>query len=113
GLQRVDGDPGMPVVRCSDDHGIDVLACKHFAMVAGGKNVSAPQLSAAFNTALVEVACGDELNTGERGRHACIALAHATGANQRDLDIIVGRHLITPSKSSSQGPIRKSGFRSN
>ena len=82
GVQRVDGDARVPVVGRGDDHGVDVLARQHLAIVARGEEVVAADFLGARQAAVVDVADGHQFDAGEGQRVVGVAGAHAAGADE-------------------------------
>jgi hypothetical protein len=71
------------------------LRSRIWAVVAGGKDVVAPEFLAVLEPAVVTIRHGNELHPGNlRRRNLGISLALATGADQRDLNMIVGRYRL-------------------
>ena len=90
GFHGVHGDLFMPVVGRAYDDGIDVFALQDLAVVAGGKDIVAPEFLAVLQPAVVAIRDGDELHAGNLHCNLGVSLALATGADQRDLNMIVG-----------------------
>ena len=90
-VHGVDGDLRVPVVGGADDHGVDVRAREHFAVVAAGEYLISPALFRARQPAFVDVRGGYDLDAilGERGDG--VFGAHAARADQRNLDPVVRR----------------------
>ena len=80
----------MPVVGGADDDGVDVFAGEDLVVVAGGEDVVAPELLAVREAAVVAVGHGDQLDAGNLHGESGVTLALAAGADERDLDVIVG-----------------------
>ena len=90
GLHGVDGGLLVPVVGGADDDGVDIFAREDLVVVAGGEDVVAPDFLAVREAAVVAVGDGDELDAGDLHRDLGVSLALAAGADQRDLDVVVG-----------------------
>ena len=60
GVHGVDGDLRVPVVGGADDHGVDVLARQHFAVIARGEEVIAPDFLGAGQAAVVDIGDGHQ-----------------------------------------------------
>ena len=80
----------MPVVRRADDDGVHVLARQHFAVVARGEELVAPDLAGAFQASVVDVGDGHQFHAADIERVARIAAPLASGADQRDADAVAG-----------------------
>ena len=80
-VQRLNRDALVPMVGRCDDDGVDILARQHFAIIARGEQVAAPQFFGARQTAVVDVAHCDQLHAGKRYGIARVAHAHAAGAD--------------------------------
>src|SRR5271165_6738872 len=107
----------MPVIGGGDDDGIDVFASQDFTVVARGEEILAVDLLHVLQAAIVDVASGDQLDAGKGSGEFRITLAHATGADQSDLNGFFGfRHvlgLLTRSTSWQWDPRQRGGLRSN
>ena len=55
---------GVPVVGSGDDHGVDVFAREHLAIVARGEDLVAVDLAGARQPAVVDIADGREFDAG-------------------------------------------------
>ena len=93
GVHGVDGGLLVPVVGRGDDDGVDVFAGEDLVVVAGGEDVVAPELFGAGEAAVVAVGDGDELDAGNAEGGGGVALALDAGADERELDVVVGRCL--------------------
>ena len=60
-------------------------------VIARGEKIVAPDFFAVLKPAVVAIGDGDELHAGNLDGGAGIALALAAGADERDLDVVVGR----------------------
>ncbi len=102
---RVYGGLLVPVVGRGDDDGVDVFAGQDLFVVAGGEEIVAPELFGAGEAAVVAVGYGDELDAGDTEGSGSVSLALDSGANEGELDVIVGRCLgdCEGLKSSSCG----------
>ena len=94
GFHCVHGDLLVPMVGRADDDGVDVFALQNLAVVAGGKDVIAPEFLAVLEAAVVAIRHGNELHAGNLQRNLGISLALTAGADQRDLNMIVGRNRL-------------------
>ena len=90
GIHGVDGDLLMPVIGRADDDGVDVGASKNFLVVAGSEDVVAPEFLAVLQASVVTVGGGDEFHAGDLNGDPRVSLPLAAGANEGDLDVIVG-----------------------
>ena len=70
------------------------LRSRTWAVIAGGKDVVAPEFLAVLEPAVVAIRDGNELHPGNLHRNLGISLALTTGADQRDLNMIVGRYRL-------------------
>ena len=91
GLHRIDGGRLVPVVGRRDQDGIDILARENLAVVAGGEDVRPPELLAVGQAAVIAIGHGDEFDSRNLYRDAGIVLALDAGADQRELDVVIGR----------------------
>ena len=85
--ERFHGDLAVPVVGRGNDDSVYIFARDDFTIVAGDEGVRAIGLFHALEAAVVAVAGGYEFNSREGGSESGVALAHAAGADKRDLDI--------------------------
>jgi hypothetical protein len=88
-IHVVDGDLLVPMVGRSYDHGIHAGPGQHFSIIASDEDVFAEDFASAGETALIDVAGGDELGAAGQGR-ADIVGTLASPADYCDLDLIVG-----------------------
>ena len=84
----------MPVVGCANDDGVNILAGEDLVVVAGGEDVVAPDFLAVGEAAVVAVGHGDQLDARNLHGDFGVALALAACADERDLDVIVGRDWL-------------------
>ena len=94
GLHGVDGGLHVPVVGGADDDGVDVFAGQDLVVVAGGEDVVAPELLAVREAAVVAVGHGDEFDAGDLDGLAGVELAAPAGADEGDLDVVIGRNRL-------------------
>jgi len=90
GFEGVDGGLFVPVVGGGDEDGVDVLAGEDLAVVAGGEEVGAPELFGVGEAAVVAVGGGDQLDAGNLQGEFGVALALNAGADEGELDVVVG-----------------------
>src|SRR5262245_44232289 len=84
GLHRLDGDRRVPVVRRGDDHGVDVLAGDHFAVIERGQ-FGLAELLGIVQPFAVNVANSDHLR-GARGFAELYRPPHHAGASPPEPD---------------------------
>ena len=89
-IERVDGNLFMPVIRCGDDHGIDVFSVKDIFIMFGSKDIIAPLFPGGIQPACIKVAYGNQFYTRHLQGGIGIVRAHATCSDQRNLEIVVG-----------------------
>ena len=89
GFHRVDGGVFMPVVGGGDDDGVNVFAGKNLAIVAGGKDIVAPELPGVGEPAVVAVGDSDQFHPWNLQRVASVTLALDSGADEGELDHVV------------------------
>ncbi len=89
-MEGVDGGLFVPVVGGGDEDGIDVFAREDFGVVAGGEEVGAPEFAGVGEAAVVAVGDGDELDAGDLEGDAGVILALDAGADEGELDLVVG-----------------------
>ena len=75
----------------ADDDGVDIFARQDFFVIARGEDVVAPEFLAVLEASVVTIGHGNELHAGNLERGTGVSLALPTGADQGDLDVIVGR----------------------
>ena len=75
----------------ADDHGIDILARQHLAIIARGRRCSSVDFFGVREAAVVDIADRHQFHAGDGKRVAGIAAAHAAVAYGGDADAIVGR----------------------
>ena len=81
-LHCVHGDLLVPMVGCADDDGINIFALQNLGVIAGGKDVVAPDFLAVLKPAVVAIRHGNELHPGNLDCDFGISLALTTGADQ-------------------------------
>ena len=91
-LHRIDRDLFVPVIRRADDDGVNILTRQNLFVVACREDVVAPEFLAVFEPPVVTVRHGDQLHARNLHRNLRVSLALTTGPDQRDLNVIVGRH---------------------
>jgi hypothetical protein len=91
-LHRVDGSLLVPMVRGGDEDGVDVLARKDLAVIAGGENVVPPDLLAMREPAVIAVGDSNKFHARNLYGGLGVSLALNAGADERELNMIVGRN---------------------
>jgi hypothetical protein len=89
-LHGVGGNPGMPVVRGGDDHGVDIRPGEHLAVVARGEDVRPPQFLRPGQAAIVDVRHGNQLDARHPEGHTRVAHALPARADEGNLQAIAG-----------------------
>ena len=102
-LHRGDRNVRVPVVRGSDDDGIDVLAGEHFPIVASGKEPVSVDFAGARQPAVIKVADRDQLDTRNRLRVVGIAHTHSAETDGCDTNAVVGRSVLLRRRESGHG----------
>src|SRR5262249_39393182 len=102
-VERVDGDPRMPVVGRGDDHRVDILPRQDLAIVARGEDALAVEFPGAGEAAVVEVAYRGQFDAGNGSGVASVAAAHAAVADGGDADAVIGGNgFLSGSQSGSE-----------
>ena len=91
-LHRIHRDLLVPMVGSSDDDGVDIFALQDLGVVAGGKNIVAPEFLAVLEPAVITIGHGNKLDPGNLHRDLGISLALTTGTDQRESEC--GRWLL-------------------
>ena len=81
----------MPVVGSADDHGVDVRARQHFAIIARREYLVSPAFFGSRQPALINVRGGYDLDAMLSKRGDCVFRSHSARADQRNLYAVVGR----------------------
>ncbi len=93
-LHRIDCSLLVPMVRRGDQDGIDVVPGKDLTVIASREEIGAPQLFGVGKAAIVAVGHGDQLHAGNLQRGASVPLALDAGADQCELDDVIGRFRL-------------------
>ena len=94
GLHRIHRNLLVPMVGGADDDGVDIFALQDLGVVAGGKEIVAPEFLAVLEPAVVTIRHGNELHPRNLQRNLGISLALAAGADQCDLNMIIRRYRV-------------------
>ena len=89
-LHGIDRSLLVPVIGRADNDRVNILASQDFVVVAGGEYVVAPEFFAARQPAVVAVGGGDQFHARHLYGGPGVELALSAGADQRNLDVIVG-----------------------
>ena len=90
GLHRVHRGLLVPVIRRADNYRVNVFAGQNLVVVARRKNVAAPEFLAVRQPAIVAIGRCHQFHARHLHSSFRVVLALATGADQRNLDMIVG-----------------------
>jgi arginase family enzyme len=94
GLQGVNGDLGVGVVRRGDDDGVDVVSLKDFPIILGGEEFLAVDLLGPFQAAYVEVGRRQELDPRVSQCGSYVVKALDAHPDTRQSDGVIGAHFV-------------------
>src|SRR5271165_26387 len=94
-VHGVDADFLMPVIGSADDDRIDIRARQDFFVVLGGEDVPTVLLLHMDQAAVVAVTSRNELGQLGGRRRLGVSLAHASTANEGNLDLVVGGNFLS------------------
>ena len=113
GLHCINRYSTMPMVRCGDDHGVDVIASDHLPIIPGGEDIDfhllvlfallAPLLFGFLEPPVIQIARRHELYAFDIEGGVDVDRAHAAGTDDRYLDLVVGGALFhTPHQARTR-----------
>src|SRR5262249_3493479 len=109
GRASVDSHRYVPMIRCADQHGVDIFAIEDLFVVLGGNGLRVGELAALLEIDIPDVENGSHSSMGNlgQGRHECPA--PSAGANATDVDGFVGAEDIN--SRCTEGGKTQSGSR--
>ena len=80
----------MPMIGRADNDGVYIFALQNLSVVAGGVDILAIGFAHALQPPVIAITGSHQLGQPGRDGTAGIGLSHATAADERDLDFVVG-----------------------